>query len=224
MWARFCSDLAPSHPLALVLAQDPLTRRARDKPRGYPGDADLLDLIYGEAELPEGTTELGRAIYRSNVTSSPCRSVRERRYLLARYLDEAARRKPGACRVLSVACGHLREVSSCRAFGQGLIGELVAMDQDERSIARVERDLASTSATALTSRLFDALAPGGTLLLGNFCPETEDAGYMESFMDWRLLYRRDDDLQRLASTVPAARRRVFRDSLGNVAYLQLDQR
>ncbi|HMC88466.1 MAG TPA: hypothetical protein VKI17_02915, partial [Gemmataceae bacterium] len=33
------------HPIRELLHQDPLTRRAFTKPRGYPGDAMLLDLI-----------------------------------------------------------------------------------------------------------------------------------------------------------------------------------
>jgi extracellular factor (EF) 3-hydroxypalmitic acid methyl ester biosynthesis protein len=35
------------HSIFAQLLADPMTRQAFKKPRGYPGDADLIDLIYG---------------------------------------------------------------------------------------------------------------------------------------------------------------------------------
>src|SRR5688500_6773533 len=46
------------HPLRDLLFEDPFTHRAYNKPRGYAGDAVLLDLVYSREErwpVPEGT-------------------------------------------------------------------------------------------------------------------------------------------------------------------------
>src|SRR5438105_5048814 len=64
-WAAFV-ERCLAHPLRQLLHQDPLTRRAYLKPRGYSGDAELLDLIYGPEEgwpLPEGASPLGRKLF-----------------------------------------------------------------------------------------------------------------------------------------------------------------
>src|SRR6185295_9427579 len=60
-WAKVV-EMCQWHPLRDLIYQDPFTHRAYHKPRGYAGDAVLLDYIYGREEgwpAPEGTTELG---------------------------------------------------------------------------------------------------------------------------------------------------------------------
>jgi hypothetical protein len=52
-------------------------------------------------------------------------------------------------------------------------------------------------------------------------------GWMEAFMDWWLLYRSPDDVNRFASEIPEsdiASRRVFTDPYANVAYLEIVKR
>lgn len=68
--------------------------------------------------------------------------------------------------------------------------------------------LPNPMARMLTSVLFDLLVPGGTLFLANFLPEIRDAGYMESFMAWNLIYRTENDLV---------------DFIGDVAQDQIDR-
>src|SRR5258708_17852391 len=46
-WEAFCRTECVGHPVRFLVHQDPLTERAYFKPRGYPGDAVLLDLFYG---------------------------------------------------------------------------------------------------------------------------------------------------------------------------------
>jgi extracellular factor (EF) 3-hydroxypalmitic acid methyl ester biosynthesis protein len=43
-------------------------------------------------------------------------------------------------------------------------------------------------ARKLTSILFGMLSPGGTLFVANFLPDIRDAGYMECYMAWTLIY------------------------------------
>ena len=61
-YARACLD----HPVRNLLHQDPFTYRAFPKPRGYAGDAVMMDYIYGLGEATEAAREatpLGRAIF-----------------------------------------------------------------------------------------------------------------------------------------------------------------
>src|SRR4051812_11537217 len=54
-WQEFIEQ-CQTHPLMKVLHQDPFTFRAFSKPRGYAGDAVMMDYIYGREEqwpLPE---------------------------------------------------------------------------------------------------------------------------------------------------------------------------
>ena len=46
-WGEFARYVRENHELRQFLYQDPLTWRALDKPRGYAGDAVMMDYIYG---------------------------------------------------------------------------------------------------------------------------------------------------------------------------------
>jgi hypothetical protein len=262
-WRAFAEDVCLSHPLARLMHEDPFVRRAYDKPRGYPGDAGILDLIYGTVPLPEGTTAFGATLYAHDVRSAACRSVRDRREILTDAIERAARQAPGGARVLSVACGHLREAQCSAAVCDGALASFHALDQDPISIALLEREhaplgvtpvlgsvrdvlkrritfsgltlayaaglydyLPAPVAASLTARMFGMLAPGGRLIVANFCPELPDIGVMESYMAWRLIYRDEAEMEEIGAAVPEAEvasRRTFRDSGGNVVYLEIEK-
>lgn len=81
-------------------------------------------------------------------------------------------------------------------------------------------------ARRLTARLFSMLAPRGRLLIANFCPQLRDAAYMESFMNWPLLYREESDMAAIAEALPAgeiASQRIVRDAAGDVVYLEVER-
>lgn len=70
--------------------------------------------------------------------------------------------------------------------------------------------------------MFELLRPGGRLLIGNYTPDTRDAGYMEAYMGWELTYRDADAMQGLMARVPAASiaaTGILRDETGAVIYL-----
>ncbi|MFP2910077.1 class I SAM-dependent methyltransferase [Pyxidicoccus sp. 3LFB2] len=135
MWRRFCKDTAKKHPLRAFLHQCPFTRRAYERPRGYAGDAVLIDYLYMDHASDE--LHAGREIYRYMHQQPSSLSVRERRELLARTLDDTAERVPQGSRILSVACGHLREAESSVAVAERRVGELIAFDQDPLSLAEI---------------------------------------------------------------------------------------
>src|SRR5947209_16410808 len=45
-WKHFAANECRQHPLMKLLQHDPLTWRAFTKPRGYAGDAVMMDLVY----------------------------------------------------------------------------------------------------------------------------------------------------------------------------------
>lgn len=141
-WRHFCEQMCLSHPLKQLLHQDPMTYRAFSKPRGYPGDAVLLDFLYREPSVQhhiETATPLGRAIYEFQAACPCAESVRWRREFLARTLDETASRVANP-EVLSLACGHLREAADSLAVRNNLIKRFVAFDQDERSLRLIQSE------------------------------------------------------------------------------------
>jgi extracellular factor (EF) 3-hydroxypalmitic acid methyl ester biosynthesis protein len=136
------------HPIKDLAHADPMTRRAFLKPRGYPGDAGILDLIYRVVPLPADVTELGKRVYEFTTAHPACASVRQRRIALARAVDEAAARVERP-RILSMACGHLREAQISSAVAAGRVGEYFAVDQDKESLALIDRELGAWGVTTI---------------------------------------------------------------------------
>ena len=260
-WAALGAE-ARRHPLHTLLLESPVTHRAFLKPRGYAGDAVLMDLMYGTAAPGRDVSPLGGMLYGYEFDSPCCQSVRLRRAILARELDDVAAERPGAL-VLSVACGHLREIEWSRAARDGRI-TVTALDQDRESLSVIEREygrygvctvpgtvgdvlrratrfrdldlvyasglfdyLQQPLARALADAMFRMLAPGGRLLIANFTPDTSDAAWMETFMDWQLVYRDEEQMRALTDSIaPAdiAGLEQFRDDNDNITYLRLVRR
>lgn len=136
-WRQFLS-IAQGHRLRRLVHADPFTRRAFIKPRGYPGDAPLLDMIYydlGFADL-SGTDDFGTKIFHHTVNTAASRSVRERRDYVARAIDEVCQERNSAS-ILCAACGHLREATVSQSIQRQSFSRFVAMDQDAASLAEV---------------------------------------------------------------------------------------
>ena len=254
------------HPIRGLVHEDPITRRSYLKPRGYPGDAELLDLIYGDASanssFGDELSPLGSQIYSFTSRDSSASAVRTRRHILSRLIDEIAplRRHP---RILSVAAVHLREASFSSALRDRRIREFVALDQDEKSlleamscygrygITTVQSSirplltgkhhlgnfdliystglydyLNAATARRLTAKLFAMLRPGGLLTVTNFLKNIPAVGYMESFMDWWLILRDEDELASLDSEIhpcEVAQKRVFVEPNQNIIFLVLSK-
>jgi extracellular factor (EF) 3-hydroxypalmitic acid methyl ester biosynthesis protein len=159
-YARACLN----HPVAGLLHQDPFTNRAFSRPRGYAGDAVMMDYIYGLGEAGEAArnaTPLGRAIFQYMDTRPSAKAVRYRRRLIAGLIDRVGERE--GARVLSVAAGHLREVEYSSAVQTGRLQEFVALDQDEASLAVVTRDYAHLGIQPLPGSVRQILSGKATL-------------------------------------------------------------
>jgi extracellular factor (EF) 3-hydroxypalmitic acid methyl ester biosynthesis protein len=155
VWTNVIIPEARRHSLATLVHECPLTRHSFSRPRGYPGDASLLDLIYRHQSAQEqvtASTSPGRAVFDFTVEVSACEAVRQRRKLLAQKIDQVAEERPGAA-MLAVACGHLREAELSNALKQGKVGRFVATDQDVQSLKVVEGYTTSISSAIETRKL-----------------------------------------------------------------------
>jgi SAM-dependent methyltransferase len=84
--------------------------------------------------------------------------------------------------------------------------------------------LDNLSALKVTERLFRSLNPGGHLMIANFLPGIFEVGYIETFMEWSLIYRTLKELRQVALTVPRdeiASQEVFADKMNTIGYLLL---
>jgi hypothetical protein len=143
--------IAQQHRVADYLLTDPFTRWSCEKPRGYSGDASLLDIYYKHPsadDIIQASPPLGREIYAYTSEAASSVAGRERRDILARTVDETAARVEHA-EVLAIACGHLREAELSSALRQGRLKRWVGLDQDPVSVGTVTRDLAGTAVEAI---------------------------------------------------------------------------
>lgn len=141
-WNDYIENVCLKHPVMKLMHQGPLTSRAYLKPRGYAGDAQMIDYIYGvddDRYAPEATSDIGEQIFEYCMRRPAPVAVRERRRIVANHIDALAKRinKP---RILALAAGCLREADISVAVKQRKIGEFIALDQDPQSLAVVERD------------------------------------------------------------------------------------
>ncbi|RFB79433.1 class I SAM-dependent methyltransferase [Methylovirgula sp. 4M-Z18] len=231
--------IAQEHPVAEYFLQDPFTRWSFTKPRGYSGDAGLLDFIYGHSDVANeinNASPIGRALYDYTKDASSSVAVRERRDLLTKHVDAVAAARGKETEILTIAAGHLREANRSQALQEDGISRWVALDQDPDSVESIRRDFAGTRIQAvegsvrglltkantlgtfdfiyaaglydylsrkvaikLTQCCLNMLKPNGVFLFANFAQEIGVDGYMETFMNWPLLLRSEEDMSDIVS-------------------------
>jgi SAM-dependent methyltransferase len=146
VWQKLV-PIVQAHPSATILQQCPFTRWSFEKPRGYSGDAGLIDFIYKHPAVAEElarSTPLGLDIFEYTINAPGPVAVRERRDILTRYVDETAARTGSDTEILAVAAGHLREAETSKALAEGRLKRWVALDQDPQSIGSISRQFQGT--------------------------------------------------------------------------------
>ena len=126
------------HPAFSVCQEDPYTHRAFTKPKGYAGDAVMLDYVY-EGVPPAGTSERGATVFTVTTRGPMGLSVLYRRSLLKAYIDDVVATTPDF-RILSVASGHCRELEGSLLASEDCSGEFLALDQDASCCERIAAD------------------------------------------------------------------------------------
>ncbi|MDA9773695.1 class I SAM-dependent methyltransferase [Saprospiraceae bacterium] len=78
-------------------------------------------------------------------------------------------------------------------------------------------------ASKLIKALYRNLREDGHMLIPNFAPGLIEQGYMETFMDWKLIYRTEDEMMELAEIagIPEEKVNLYRDPMCNVIYMGL---
>ncbi|MDJ0385948.1 hypothetical protein [Streptomyces sp. G-G2] len=152
-------EAVSAHPLASLLRQDPLIGRAFRKPRGYAGDAEMMDMIYGMGTVPSPGEGVLAELHSFAVGIAAFRSVRYRREAFRTRLDESAARTPGLT-VASVGAGHLREVEDSRALRDGELGGYAAFDQDPESLAEIDRAYGRYGVRTFSRRVREVITDG----------------------------------------------------------------
>ncbi|MBN9363219.1 MULTISPECIES: class I SAM-dependent methyltransferase [unclassified Devosia] len=211
------------------------------RPRGYPGDFEIIDRIY-----------------RRHVTAKPeharwdeffhwgeaVRAVRGRKaYCIERFSDAASRPFASILNIASGPCRdvfefkQLREASSCHvhcvdldenavAYGRQLLAEhSSSVSFGVQNVLRAQFDqkydlvwsaglfdyLPDSMFVRLLRRLESSVAPKGELIVGNFGPALRSRAYME-FGEWRLTYRDEARLHDLAVAAGFAAARISVDT------------
>lgn len=124
-----------SHPLSQILLMDPYARRAFEKPRGYAGDAVMLDYIYRPTQ--SSLDGLASVIHKATTTLPNAKSILWRQDYLAHLINETMISQETA-EVLSVASGHMRELDRLRDITRDTNVSFTALDQDAASISEAQ--------------------------------------------------------------------------------------
>jgi extracellular factor (EF) 3-hydroxypalmitic acid methyl ester biosynthesis protein len=240
------------HPLHNVLMEDPYLAHCFAKPRGYPGDAALIDILY-DRNLPESTSKRAADLFHVTTAFPAAQAVRLRREYAETLVTNAWQ---AGQRILVLACGHFRE-------GDSLIGQdvsnIVAVDQDGLSLDVVRRNHGDTI-TAVEANVFNylrgaashgekfdliytlgltdylderamrflhklmkaCLVPGGTILLANFLPYHIGTGWMDAVMDWQLIYRDEAELASYAREI-GLDSKTWTDPTGCIAWCEMKE-
>lgn len=243
-------DLYQRHPLRQLMNRDPFIRRCVEKPRGYAGDATLIDYLY-DREVPVETDSLGTAMFNHTTAFPISDAVRGRRDYAAQRLHQATM---AGQRVLVLACGHMREATTLSDEQLKLV---TAIDQDAESLAEVRLHCGDSAevveanavhflrSAAKAGRQWDfiytlgltdyfddrtmtlfhkllhaCVAHDGSILLANFVHDHLAVGWLEAVMDWHLIYRTEAQLAGFAAQAGLTPQ-TWTDPAGTIAYCEM---
>ena len=168
-----------AHEVFTLMLQDPVTYRAFSKLRGYPGDADTLDTIYGLGVVHQDLAEassIGRRLHVAARSTPSCRAVRNRCAVLADVLQETLARH-AAPRIFCLAAGHLREADTIPWNMVEHLDLFLAADIDPKSVAAV-------AARGLHPRIEPRQLSLGALLKGRLDDDRFDLAYSTGLYDY----------------------------------------
>jgi len=120
------------HPISKLILQEPMTKHSFQKPRGYSGDATLIDYMYKLKSCSLDDSYLGREIYGCISSAGSVAAVRWRANHIAQSIEAFQQKQGRKIDVISVASGHLRELGYIKNADEK-ISRFVCIDQDVQS-------------------------------------------------------------------------------------------
>ena len=125
---QFCLN----HPIVEYLKQEATVAHSLSKPRGYSGDADMIDYLYRLKGNNKTSTYFGRELHNILMSATSSASVRWRAKHLSEIFQNIHDEKKAKIDVLSVASGHIRELGYVENRNQ-IFNKFIALDQDNKS-------------------------------------------------------------------------------------------
>lgn len=142
-----------AHPLhSQVILQSAFIRHALMKPRGYPGDMDLMRMICSPA--PAGPTVFAQELNRVYLNLPAAQAVRDRVATLGNMLDEL----PHESRVLNLACGPALEVQRHYAHRPDSTLTMDLLDHDPQTLAYLRPRVPPDRVTTVRANAFRIMA------------------------------------------------------------------
>lgn len=232
---------AREHLLPLFL-EAPFMRRAAEKPLGYAGDYEMMNMLY--REHMEGGSLFGKVLNLYATQEGAARAnINRIDYLGGQVRELVGTAQATRLRIASIGCGPAQEIrrllEESPEIGPSL--DVALIDQEERSIAYCERTLGPLALETgaridfmresvrrllttrqlsralgtrdliysaglfdylnqamfarLLSTLYEALVPGGVLLVGNVAVNNPSRWSMEYYVEWFLIHRSPEDLR-----------------------------
>jgi len=155
-WELFVEKELFRHPLKKLIMQDPLTARSLAKPRGYAGDARLLDMIYFPRQVDLFRTSVpGKAIFRFTSSTNIAKDLRYRKKLVAQFIDRTAEKQ--ISRILSIASGYCRELEISESIQNQQIGEFVCLDQDQKCLEEINKKYGKLGVNIVNNNITDII-------------------------------------------------------------------
>jgi extracellular factor (EF) 3-hydroxypalmitic acid methyl ester biosynthesis protein len=141
-WRAFCrAQIGP------ILACSPIMRRAAEKPLGYAGDYEVMNMLY--RGCAEGSSVFAKALSRYWGQEAAARAnINGVEYLVGRMRAALESPRDERVRVVSIGCGPAREIfvllQRWPELGPRL--DITLVDQEERAVRYCERTLAPLAA------------------------------------------------------------------------------
>ena len=263
--------------LSQLFNSSPFIRRALQKPLGYAGDYEMMNMLYRPAE--EGPSLFGKVMNLCAVREVAARANINRISFIGDFLRAAVRDhfehgRPGErAQIASIGCGPAREIDQLLDLSPelGPRVDVMLVDQDPRAIAFCERKLtpgadrtgarlhfvresvrrlltggslgatlgprdliysaglfdylSDRSFVTMMNALWDAVVPGGRLLIGNVSVKNPTRYFMEYVAEWFLIHRTEAQLLEKARALRPAPRsvRVDAEPLGVNLFLVVEK-
>ena len=126
-----------------IIYQSPFADRVFNKPRGYAGDYEMMNLIYKQENL--GKSLFAQCLHRYYINEPAAQAVRNRSEYLVNVITKSLKSAPKdrAYRILSVACGPAMEwqklIPELTQIGQEIVVDL--LDQDKQALLSTQNQL-----------------------------------------------------------------------------------